>query len=581
MKVPAGLKKRLQTSIQSLTPIEAGRLYAIYVAEAFKKDIPIKDYAPAKELWATLDDRLAKARGKPGEADIMEDYNAVVFLSHLHEAVNDGFQVDAIAIAADAYKVMTRVRLLMHQDSTSEVVRRIRASLTDEFPKPISKEDYEAVLTWATTDSLLGLDEVASDIVEAAFDPDGTQFAARFEAYFEKRLANSTHDEAAAYANEKTPSDEEAKDALWDEVCDTLATKLETGELVGGDGLTTPDLWAPVLVKDGLLPAWTALRLTWQRYVTGRGLQGYVDVDYSAKAQGIVSRIVNGEGQPIEEDALLKLAGDFYQDCRRRTWGKGLNANAGDLDTLLYFLLRSPDELTHIRAPDWGRVDWDSFAKVEVDSHGDPFELTPVATRGSLDALDPDFRHGATFAKPEYVSDRYYPASNVKHANNELSRMVRMLNILDQGRQPFTFDRRKEGMLTMAELTGFKVMTALEQAISDFRRTRDFAFSVRHAVKIVTDRYFAGLDILLPEYDDYFKTAEANLAETAQMLSEWHARLKEWPWEIDADDLEPGEPEVDEDFVKKIVDDFLYRARRSSRIKNADELLFGRRERLL
>ena len=102
MKVPAGLKKRLQTSIQSLTPIEAGRLYAIYIAEAFKKDIPIKDYAPAKELWATFDDRLAKAKGKPEEANVRDDYNAVVFLSHLHEAVNDSFQVRAIAIAADA-----------------------------------------------------------------------------------------------------------------------------------------------------------------------------------------------------------------------------------------------------------------------------------------------------------------------------------------------------------------------------------------------------------------------------------------------------------------------------------------------
>lgn len=576
MRIPKGLKTRLQSSLETLTPLEAGRLYVIYAAEAVKKKGRVSDYQPIKELWAALNARLDKTRGKPEEAKAVEEYNAVVFLVHLLEGVNDRYRSISIAHNADAHKVTTQVAILLQQDLTAEVIRRVKTELIDGSPKPVSIEDYDQVVAWAATDALELINEAANFIYNEVTDSGGSHFQTYFAAYLDRRIAGEDHDTSSV-----SPLGEEEDDRVFDSIYDTLIAKLEAGELVGGYGLAAPDQDVAVLIEDGTFPAWAALIRIWPGYVSSRGLRYYSQAAYRRDSSVMVARITDDKGTPIDAAALRKLAGDFYQDCRRRPWGKGLVEDPGDLDALALFLIQTTNALQRLKAPDWGRAVWEPFAKGEVDRNGDPYEREPLATVGSLNALDEDFRKGVTFDRVDFLREQFYPSSSIDMARSSLTTVFALLDMLDTTRQPFSFDRKEKGMLTMSELLGVKFATPLEKAVEDLRAARDINLSIAHAVKAVADRYFDGLDILLPGINEAFQDATENLRLTTENLNDWRARLKKWPYEIDVDDLDPGEPEVDEDFAKTILEEFLDEARRTSRVKNADEILFGKQGRLL
>jgi hypothetical protein len=546
MKLPPGMKKRLQASIDSLTPAEAGRLYAIYADEAQRKDFQgdILEYPPIKELRQSFQTRVDKSRGKPEEKAAVDAYNAFAFLTQLYFAINDIFSTWAFATVSDAYKVMNLVSLLIIQDAAADIARRVKATIVDSIPKPVSAEDYQALMSWANGDALENLWEAAYRIAdEGSEDPEGTFIDDQVEAVY-----------------------------------NDLVAKLNAGDLVGGFGLSVFGLWGPVLVKEGKLPAWAALILTWQRFVTGRGFRGYINADFSAKVGGVASRIVDADGQPIDDKTLHKLAGDFYRESRRRPWGKGLKEDPGDLEALAYFLIRDADEFTHVKAPDLGLVDWEAFAKVETDSKGEPFELIEVATNGSLNTLDEDFRHGVTFG-PGALHDRFFPSPYPDWVNREFATAYRALNILDRVGQPFTLERKEKGTLTTFELTGFKVLTELEKAVERFRDVRNTVFSGKHAFQTLTDRYFGGLDVLRNSAGDVFEEADNHLETTAQSIANMREKLKGFPYDLETDDfLDPGEPELDEEIVDLLIRNTLNLTYKLSHTDadEADAILFGK-----
>lgn len=539
-RLPASLKKKLQASLQSLSAKEAGRLYVIYSHEADRKDVDIVDYGPAKELKEALNAQVLRSRGKPEEREAVNRYNGVVFLADLFNEINyEAGMTMRMAFALDAVQVQGRVFLLIQQDLTTEAIRKIRQAFADQ-PKPLTREEYDWLMEWSRSDLPIDFDSAASFIA----DPD------------------LTGDYDATY------------DEVYHATYDALVEKLQAGELVGGESIFDNELDTSILITDGTIPAWAALRMVWRRYVKGRGLRIYDMADYADFAPEMVDRVGGTNGDALDGDALKKLVADFYKDCRRRPWGKkGLVAKV-DPDVLVKLLTQSENPLLHRNAPDLGRVDWAIFQKTEVDDDGKPFETNFAATVASLNQLDADFRKGYDFT-PGFYQEQFYPTDMPVIARMNRDRLFRMMARLDTTRQPFTFDRKEEGMISMSDFIGVKFLTPFEQMIADLRRQNNAFASLKEAMKILSDRYFGGLPILLESVELPMKKTEEALESANSMLNVWLDIIQTYPWEIDVSDLRPGEPEIDQEFVDLLIEKLINAARHKSKITESEALLLG------
>jgi len=544
-RLPASLKKRLQASLETLSAKEAGRLFVIYSHEADRKDIDIADYGPAKELEEALNAQVARSRGKPGEAEAVNRYNGFVFLTALFHELNFDFGPGFfMAGLLDAVQAKWKLFLLIQQDVTTETIRMIRDGFIDQ-PKPLSREEYDWLMEWSRNDALVDLGVAADGITHNII---GEQ------------------------------DEDEAYDALYDDIYqatyNALVEKIQAGELVGGESIFSNEIDSPLLIADGTIPAWAALRMVWRQYVIGRGLRIYDMADYAEFAPEMVDRIGGSDGDALDNDALQKLATDFYKDCRRRPWGKkGLVAKVAP-DVLVKLLTQSPNPLLHRNAPDLGRVDWATFQKAEVAHDGEPFETGLAATVASLNQLDPDFRKGYDFTS-SYYQEQFYPTANPDFARMSRDRLFRMMSILDTSRQPFTYDRKEEGMMTMSDLIGIKFLTPFEQKVADLRQANNSLASVKEAIRILSDRYFGGLPILLSGSRIFVQETEEALESANEALNQWLDRIQGFPWEIDTSDLRLGEPEIDQDLVDLLIKRFIDLARRRSRINEPEDVLFG------
>ena len=88
--IPRNLKKKLQASLENLTPRQAGRLSLILFNEALSKGIPANDYPPMKDLDAAQVKRLDRVGQKDPEAYRREArlFNGYIFLRSLVGAAN-------------------------------------------------------------------------------------------------------------------------------------------------------------------------------------------------------------------------------------------------------------------------------------------------------------------------------------------------------------------------------------------------------------------------------------------------------------------------------------------------------------
>lgn len=533
-RLPASLKKKLQASLESLSAKEAGRLYAIYAHEADRKGVELSDYGPIKELWEAFNVRVARSRGKPDEAEAVNCFNGLVLLTNLFVGINFDFGAHILmALASEAMQVKLTLFLLLQQDFTTEAIRRIREAFIEQ-PKPLTREEYDWLIQWNQSDHLIDLSSAASFIDGEGEDSDADTYSA---------------------------------------IYDALAEKLRAGELVGGESIFDPELDSSVLISDGTIPAWAALRMVWRQYVASQGLRVYDLADYADFAPEMVDRVGDMDGEPLNPDALRKLAADFYKACRRRPWGKKMVAKV-DPDVLVQLLTQSSNPLLHRNAPDLGRVDWASFRRTERDRKGEPFEADLAATVTSLNALDPDFRKGYNFVS-DYYREQFYPTEMPSFARAERARLFRMMAQLDTTRQPFTFDRKEEGMMTLSEFMGIKFATPFEQKVTELRKMNDQLASTQLALKILSDRYFGGLPVLLSDMETLLDSAEEAVRDANEVLNVWLDRLQTWPWEIDATELRPGEPEVDQVLVDELIEKAVMVARNRSRLTESEALLFG------
>ena len=547
------VKKRLQANLGQLTAREAGRLLLLYMQEAEKKNKAWGDdgYPPISELWNAFQERVNKSRGKPEEAEVVNTFNGLVFLRNLLGEINYGdFVGIAIAFASDSYQIMARIAMLLREDSTAQLIRFIKADLVNETPKPVSRAYYARFQEWLPT-KLIDFGSAAQEIVE-------------------EKIEEGEIDE-----DQDRDGDEE-----YARLYDALVAMLEAGELQGGEALAHPDIFSPVLIEKGKLPAWAALRLLWKPYLVDRSYQVADDATFAEWSPDLIDQVYTPAGDLVEGDALRRLAGDFYKDCRRRPWGKGLVAKP-DLDDLVKLLTQSPNPFLHIYPADFGFVDWEAFQKSERDRRpyfppGEVvFEAEPAATAANLTAISAKIWKPYSFVR-EWEEDRYYPTPSPEIRRRSLARSFEMMAQLDTTRQPFTYgwlQKSDADEMSLSELLGVSFLTPIEKAVADLRDQNNFAVSLRHALKVISDRYFGGLPVIIGDVEDPISRGENNLSLANEALKSWVERLSRWPWGVNTSSLEVADPEIDDETVEKIVGKIIHEAKVRSRIEDPDALL--------
>lgn len=620
-RVPATLKKRLQANLENLTPKEAGRLLVIYANEALKKKSRVADYAPVKELFSAFDARIDKARGKPEEGKAINAHDGLFFLAGLFETVNIEGPHLFMETAFAAFRVKMAILLIIQEDAISTVVKSVRGHLLNT-PQPITKEDFDRIVDWVYTDRPETLAEVAESVIDTeeeelwektktdrpvvqipkdftisyfSMNEDDWSKPGRWESYEEYKADMKDVRRAWAadqgdrllqdvFAGNKAALDdwidykefdgdaysEADRKARFDAIFADLVAKVKAGELVGGDALVADDIFAPVLIEDGAIPAWAALRVLWRPYVTSRDYRVYDRATTDKAAPYGVDEVRHRNGSPLSAGELRDLVADFLKACRGRPWGKKLPAKP-DLDALADFLTQSASHFLHITAPDLGRVDFKAWAKHDADGLT-TWKIEPAATSASLSKI------GIPIIWAEsWVGDYFHVAQSPDLERMNTRHIIAMMDTLAVNRQPFTYRRKEDeddGLIPLSDFLGIELLTPLESAVRSYQDVADKLASIRAALDAISDRYFDGLPVLEKGQASNLEEAEGYISEAGEALQEWLTRLAGYPWQVDTTTLDPGEPEADEETVEAIVEEWLRDTRYRTRIKDETGLIW-------
>lgn len=613
LRIPASLKKKLQANLEKLSIKEAGRLLLIYIQEANKKDHS-GEYPPLKELWAAWNDRLAKSRGKPEEAQVVAEYNGLVFLQHLIAETNDFATSAAVAFNLDAFRISAQIERVLQLSALSEVAQQIQARIYDDLPKPVSREDYDRILEWARRDSLISLADAAEtlrfdwiqkqDLTTIEIPYDRLKAKAEEDGRDWKELRHGLDEESrsirrqyaedlglleTAFNGDKDRLEHWVKypvftqyvefseaelDAKTDEFYEKLEALLASGELEGGEGVVVTGY--EVLIRDGKIPALFALRGVWDTWVEGQGFEidNWWPDPIAPHGIGKIYDPKAEDEKELDRDTLEDLVAGFLKDVKGRPWGKGL----ADLRkshmkpaALVDFLIREADPLLQmeIDKPDWGMVDFETFANSERTKYARTYEAGPVATIASLNKVaaslaesgEPvDFSH-------EWIEEQYYPTKDPKRHRESFALIFSMLDALDVKGRPITFRQDEE---SIASFFGVKLTTPLEAAVDLLRSSYAEYVSYRQAVNNLAAFYFEGLPLIFPEQAEKLQQAEDLFEAARQDLDLRLHRLNRYPWKIDFSSLRIDDPKPDEDRIADYTDRLLDTAKIRSRVSVAE-----------
>lgn len=529
-RLPRGLKRRLEASLQSLTPREAGRLFLIYLHEADKKGRRFGESQSIRDLWAAWEARVDKARRTPKEADEVAAYNGFLFLTNLVGDANvfaesELWRLLFLVFSADRY-----VEASLLADYVSEVARKTVIMLSG-LPKPAGREEYDQLITFAESDQVLPLSEVAYD------------------------LAFNLVDDWIV----ETDPDSAAEDELTDLLADRLLRLLESWVAAGDWGCRAVGPWScynAVPIVDGTIPAWVALRATWPPWLRDRGFlirnEPIIDPD---ALDGVLS-IYDLDGD-LKGDRLVAVVGDFVADCRGRPWGADLPADI-DPAGLGRFLIEYESPILYRKAPDLGRVDWEAFRSREGDESPD-WEPVAAATISDLKKRAADLGVDPVIFESEYVGREYYLSGNPKEDRLFRSTITRLQNRLRVSRRSFTYRGEAKGdLLPPAEILGVEFSTPLEERVKNFNAVARQVETFKRWVDILGEEYFEGLPVLIRLNRDRLNLVELQIGERVDLLNAWLEALEEDDLGIDTSKLRPISPDPDEaearDTVARLVD---------------------------
>lgn len=602
--IPRNLKKKLQASLENLTPRQAGRLLLLLDQEAQDKGFYFSDYPPLKDLEAAWERRLDQAkRSKAGEAFTQEAklYNGWLFLRSLVGMANMWGSSDVWPLLYKVQFAWNRIDRLLLMDSFSEVARLVDNYLTgDQMPRPASRDEYARLTAWANEDALEYLEAVADYLVEdwlekqnfeeyradedfiyaynAAQGEKGfylvTESKGSRQAWAEaqgERLLQETfagnRDDLEAWVEHGgylRDADRRQAAAKRDELEDHLVALWQAGELDACLAVTLRAFldYPVALDAAGTIPAWAALRAVWAGWLDSKGYRQQGRATPHPKALDGVRVVVNlADGEDVEGEDLARLAGDFLADCKKRPWGRNLPApKSVDLAALGFFLTTVETPLTPDEAPDLGRVAWETFRKSEKDAvygAGDP---APAASVRSLKPVVAAL--GSEYSGRFWILDQFYPTDEVVIARMNLARIVRLVRSMQVSHRAFTYPPRMKEDTTLlvgdlADFFGVSFLTPLQEAIRFLGEVFGEAATFRRTYDLLSDEYFGGLPLLHKTTRDKLDQVDAILAEAEEQLADWLNSLKRWPWEIDTTSLKLVKADVDEDEARRQADDLV------------------------
>ena len=593
--IPRNLKKKLQASLENLTPRQAGRLSLILFGEALSKGIPPNDYPPSKDLDAAWVKRLAQAdqvRQKDPEAYRREArlFNGYIFLRSLVGVANLRASSEVWRLYFKAFVAWQQVDRLLLTDSFSEVARMVAGQLTGDSyyspPRPASREEYARLTAWAEEEALDTLESVVEFMVEDWLEGQDFETVSPPSKFIEAyNVAQGETDlEALFFENEHNrrawveaegdrllvevfagnrddldawvkhgdyvkDADRQAEHAKEAEFFDRLVAMLEAGELEGGLAVSPHNSYNEVLLEGGTIPAWAALRAVWEDWLYSRGYRLHDTAVIHPKAFDGVRTVYRLEDdETLTEEDLAAAAGDFLADCKKRPWGRNLPApKSVDLAALAFFLATVETPLLAGEAPDLSRVDWEAFRKSEeaaIFGDGEPY---PVATVRSLKAKV------AGYSDRTYFLENYYPTDKAEERRRDLALSVKLLNSMRVSHRAFTSPRR-EDLTGLAGFLGVEFSTPLEEAVAFLGRVFGDLATFRRTYDLLSEEYFGGLPLLDAFTRQSLDLADEVLIAAEAHLGDWLKTLESPLWNVDTTSLKLVKADVDEDLVRREVD---------------------------
>lgn len=626
-RLPKGLKKKLEASLADLTPRQAGRLWLIYLHESQKKQYtPPNQYPPIKELFAAWDKRLEEARKKGSEEGNRQAalHNGFLYLTNIAREANGLAIGDSWRALFNASLSHNLVFDLLQKDWTSEVVRFATSRLSEDLPRPVSREEYNRVIRLAESDDLIDLEE--GELIDMLFVEDwvaaqGFKYIDRVECIdFLKQerpeeLQALLKEEWAEGVDGLASRSEEADEAIrrlyaevagdrlleefggrsdwvedwikqefyfkpdeglrftlddYDAKIEATSAKLvdmvKAGDLEGGQAVSLDRVWGLVLIKGGKIPAWAALRSIWGRWLYDHDHFLRTIADPDPTTLNGIQKVSDAEGDDVDVVALTTLARDFFEDCKATPWGEGLG-DAGQIGfvTLARFLCEEDEPIMPYTAPNLGEVDFEGFKAQHADAvFGDP---TWAATVQSLKSKAADLGVAPEIFHTDYLLDRYYPTDNAEEIRKTISYVFGLLDKLKVNHREFTYKGRKKTATSAKSFFGVEFTTPLEEAIKRLGDAFGTVATVKRTYEVISDQYFDGLSVLFPEVTDRLEFAEELLRSSEESLQAWLKQIEDlWPEDetIDLSSLRLVKSDADEIEVREFVTLITKAARRNT-----------------
>lgn len=635
-KISRNLKKKLEASLENLSAKDATRLFIVYVQEADKKGIPLQSYDPVNELVDALARRLQKARGKSDQQKVVDNVNGFVLLKTVWAILSDDLRDRIEKLRLHLILSASTIERTIQEDATSTAVRRIRRQILEGTPRPVSRTEYDRLLAYLRSDNLLDLDsvaELAEEHLSSQLFLEGklTPISWPWEVMDEFRGEATTEESRRAWAEEQGDAalDVFEGDKKWleawikageyEEGYGHEASKLEiitriqelvdAGELVERKGILFFDTyWESVgeyavtphggyiIVDDGAVPAWVALRAGWESYLSAQGWYIGSPVPTRSTPDDAHPIINIASGEEADAQTLRGIARAYYQAFaglgQKAKWGIDLaDVDTIDGEQLVALLCQKANPFLFVNAPDLGRVNWDTFADMGNKSKR-PKTWTPgkdtiaewgierVFTVADLNAhakqldVEPD-----VFNLDYMVVDSYYPVPNETIMRDRLREIVAMIDDLDERRQAFTYKHRpdtEEGA-RLTDVYPVEMATVLEMHLASFQNSLNLLATYDATIQEASDRYFDGMQFLTVDVVEMFDNAKGIADAGRSLIDHWFDRLEGYPWHIELSDLRLHDAQADTETAKAIVDRAVDFARRIEHIDEPEERLFAER----
>lgn len=530
ISIPTGLKKKLQANLENLSAREAGRLILIYTQEADKKGIEWQEYPPTKELWAAFDRMVEKSRGKPEEGKAVDRFNGLNFLARLIVEIYRSSATLAFGASSDVHAATGNLRLLLYQMQAGDIARIVQGYISENSPAPVTPEEFALLKEWEDERFIENLYDAVHELLDKHKDD---------------------------YSDEEY---NKQGDALYEK----LEEALNTGELIGGEGWSHNNVytsWGAVLLEDGNLPGWLALRVAWRNWLEAQGMTTDKRASLSREEKlyhltpEVIYEVTNPEGDPLDYEAVVALAEKFYKAARRKAWGKKL-IEKPDPALLVATLLQGSKPFLHAINPEFGPVNFQQFKKAE-EPPGEDWQTDLYATSKSLTKKVADLGFDHKFER-DYVSELYYPT---KHTDLPRTFRAVSLSLLERIKGDYQGPplRRKSENLSLTSLAGIKFGQPLEMNVKALQNMSNYLESILEAYNILSRRYFEGLPVLWGQLDDHYKKTRRLLDEAA---ADYHERLEKLVSmlaivEENAIDIEPlrlAPPTVDPETVELVIE---------------------------